>query len=167
MLGVHHHPPIHPQPSGAPILPKLSRRNFLKRSAALSAASTLIAAPALHAKTNANERLGAAVIGLNTRGGVHLTAFLDDPRTEVRYVVDVDEQFGRNRAEQVAEVQGRKPKWVRDMREAFDDDSVDLVSVATPNRWHALVGIWAMQADKDAYVEKPVSHGIAEGAALV
>ena len=53
------------------------------------------------------------------------------------------------------------------MREAFDDKSVDIVTTATPNHWHALVGIWAMQAGKDVYVEKPVSHNVSEGRRIV
>jgi predicted dehydrogenase len=85
----------------------------------------------------------------------------------VRYVIDVDEKIGRMRAERVAEKQSRKPFYARDMREAFDDVSVDLVTIATPNHWRALGGVWAMQAGKDMYVEKPVSHEIGEGAALV
>ena len=62
---------------------------------------------------------------------------------------------------------GRRPKWVSDMREVFDDKAVDFISTATPNHWHALCGVWAMQAGKDAYIEKPISHDIPEGAALV
>ena len=74
---------------------------------------------------------------------------------------------GRNRCEQVAAKQGFMPKFVRDMREAFSDPAVDIVSTATPNHWHALCGIWAMQAGKDVYIEKPICHNIAEGSALV
>jgi predicted dehydrogenase len=146
---------------------QVSRRTFLKHSVALSTAATVIGAPALHAKTNANERMGVAIVGLNTRGTVHCNAFIDDPRTELRYVVDVDEKTGQTRAAQVAEKQGRKPVYVRDMRDAFDDDSVDIVTAAMPNHWHALCGVWAMQADKDTYIEKPISHNIAEGSALI
>ena len=53
------------------------------------------------------------------------------------------------------------------MRIALDDPSVDAISTATPNHWHALCGIWAMQAGKDAYIEKPICHNITEGRALV
>jgi len=74
---------------------------------------------------------------------------------------------GQDRAEQVAKKQGRRPKFVRDMREVFDDPSVDVVSTATPNHWHALCSIWAMQAGKDMYCEKPVSHNVSEGRRMV
>ena len=59
------------------------------------------------------------------------------------------------------------PKIITDMREAFDDKSVDIVSTATPNHWHSLVAIWAIQAGKDVYVEKPVSHNVSEGRRVV
>ena len=119
------------------------------------------------ALTSANDKLGVAVVGARVRGGVHLEAFVSRPDTEVRYVVDVDETVGNQRADEVGSKQGRKPKFVRDMRAAFDDPAVDIVSIATPNHWHALAAFWAMRAGKDVYVEKPVSHNVAEGRLLV
>jgi predicted dehydrogenase len=107
------------------------------------------------------------VVGVHGRGGEHLSAFSGDPRSVVLYVVDVDEKVGQGRCEAIGKKQGVKPKWVRDMREAFADKAVEAVSTATPNHWHALVGIWAMQAGKDVYIEKPVCHNIAEGSALI
>jgi len=144
---------------------KITRRRFLHSS--LAAAAAAGAAPYVARAQGANEKLGVAIVGLRGRGGSHLSAFHADPRTEIRYVVDVDEKVGQDRAEQVGKKQGLKPRFVRDMREAFDDPAVDVVTTATPNHWHALCGIWAMQAGKDAYIEKPVCHEIAEGAALV
>ncbi|NDH04786.1 gfo/Idh/MocA family oxidoreductase [bacterium] len=67
----------------------------------------------------------------------------------------------------VGKQQGNVPKTTQDMRRVFDDKSVDAVFIATPNHWHALAAIWAMQAGKDAYVEKPVSHNISEGRRIV
>lgn len=145
---------------------RLNRRRFLGTSAAAAAAFST--APYLARAKDPNEKLGVAVVGVRSRGGSHLSAYLADPRTVVLYVVDADEKVGQDRCKKVAEKQkGIQPKYVRDMREAFSDDAVDIVSTATPNHWHALVGIWAMQANKDAYVEKPVCHEIAEGRALV
>ena len=63
--------------------------------------------------------------------------------------------------------QGKTPKFVRDLRKALDDKSVHVVSTATPNHWHALCAIWSMQAGKDVYVEKPVSHNVSEGRRIV
>lgn len=128
----------------------------------------VFAAPALGcAGTAASEKIGVAVVGVNGRGGEHISAYLSDPRTEIRVIVDVDEVVGNKRCEAIAEKQGIRPKFVTDMRKAFDDDSISLVSTATPNHWHALTGIWAMQAGKDAYVEKPVCHNVWEGSALI
>ena len=144
---------------------KLHRRRFLRRS--LAATAAVSAAPAILRAAAPNEKLGVAVIGVRGRGGGHLSGYLADPRTDVVAIVDVDEEVGRKSQASVAKRQGFKPKLITDMRDAFDDDAVDIISTATPNHWHALCGVWAMQAGKDAYLEKPISHEIAEGAALV
>ena len=148
-----------------------SRRRFLEDS--LLAAAAMAAAPVgwVFAKdegqSSAADKLGVAVIGTRGRGQAHIGAFIGRKDTEVTYLCDPDEKIGQQRVEQVAKKQGRKPKFVRDMREIFDDKSVDIVSIATPNHWHSLAGIWAMQAGKDVYVEKPVSHNVQEGRSLV
>lgn len=148
---------------------KRSRRQFLEDSM-FAAAAAVAAGPVTAAFAADNppsgspgEKLGVAVVGCGGRGGDHLNAFAGRADTEVLYVVDIDENIAKRRAKYVAEKQGREPKIVADMREAFDDKSVDLVSTATPNHWHSLVAIWAMQAGKDVYVEKPVSHNVSEG----
>src|SRR5206468_2118784 len=63
--------------------------------------------------------------------------------------------------------QGRTPKFEQDIRKVIEDKSIDIVSIATPNHWHALAAIWALQAGKDVYVEKPVSHNVSEGRRIV
>jgi predicted dehydrogenase len=152
--------------SGEYVMKRLHRRDFVKTSAVAGAA--LSVAPAIgRAGTAANDKIGVCVVGLRGRGGSHISAFLGDDRTEIRVVVDVDEQVGASRCDQIEMKQGLRPKLVTDMRHAFDDDSVDMVSTATPNHWHALTSIWAMQAGKDVYVEKPVCHNIAEGSAMI
>jgi predicted dehydrogenase len=108
-----------------------------------------------------------AIVGTGGRGGEHINRFLANPNTEITYIVDADERIGQRCVESVAKRQGKAPKFVRDMRKAFDDKSVDIVSTATPNHWHALCAIWAMQAGKDVYVEKPVSHNVSEGRRIV
>lgn len=147
-----------------------TRRQFLRdsmRAAAVVPAAALIARTARGQTTGANDRLLCAVIGCNGRGGSHISAFSGRKDCELAYIVDADEEVGRKRCQAVEERTGRRPKFVKDMREAFDDKSVDVVSTATPNHWHALCGVWAMQAGKDVYIEKPISHDIPEGAALV
>src|SRR5690606_24666601 len=86
----------------------------------------------------------------------------------ITYLVDADEAHGRRSAANVAKRQdGAEPKVARDMRQVFDDQSVHVVSIATPNHWHSLAAIWALQAGKDVYVEKPLSHNVSEGRRVV
>jgi predicted dehydrogenase len=152
----------------------LSRRRFLEDSmfaatAALAgmSSSKLFAADEPRQSTSPNEKLSVAVIGVNGRGRSHIAAFTGRKDTEITYICDADKSVGMERVSDVAKKQGRTPKFVQDMREIFDDKSVDIVSTATPNFWHALCSIWAIQAGKDVYVEKPVSHNVSEGRRIV
>lgn len=151
-----------------------SRRRFLEDSMLAAAlASGLPAAVDAEERRpgkSANDRLSVAVIGVRGQGNGHLHAYSNPNsghNTEVTYICDADEEIGRKRVEETAKRQGRAPKYVPDLRQVFDDASVDVVSTATPNHWHALVAIWAMQAGKDVYVEKPVSHNVSEGRRIV
>ena len=144
---------------------RIHRREFLRTGAATGVG--IIAMPYIGRVQGANEKMGVAVIGVGGRGNSHLGAFVGDSRTEVRVIVDVDERIGNYRCNEIEEKQGRRPSLVGDMRQAFESADIDIMSTATPNHWHALAGVWAMQAGKDAYIEKPISHNIAEGSALV
>lgn len=153
-----------------------SRRRFLEESMLAASAVALAGiapttAPAeeRRAGKSANDRLSVAVIGVRSQGNGHLGAYSQTAKynTEVTYICDADEEIGRKRVEEIAKKQGRAPQYVQDLRKVFDDSSVDVVSTATPNHWHALVAIWAMQAGKDVYVEKPVSHNVSEGRRIV
>lgn len=145
---------------------KQTRRSFVRSTTA--AASAFAFAPAIgRAGVSANGTIGACVVGVNGRGGSHISGWLGDKRTEIRAIVDVDEVVGNRRCGEIEKKQGLRPKLYTDMRKAFEDDGIDMVSTATPNHWHALTGIWAMQAGKDAYVEKPVCHNVHEGTALI
>lgn len=143
---------------------RLSRRHFLGASTATIAA---LSTARLSRAQSPNEMMSVAIIGAGGRGGSHVAGFLDNKNTEITYIVDVDPGAADRKAEQVERAQGKRPQIVSDMRRVFDDKSVNAISTATPNHWHALCGVWAMQAGKDAYIEKPVCHNIAEGAALV
>jgi len=145
-----------------------TRRRFLQNTLA---ASTAVAAPALltrvaHGK-GPDDKLICAVIGCRGRGGSHIGAYAGRSDCQIAYIVDIDEKVGQKCCDSLEKRTGTRPKFVRDMREAFDDKSVDFISTATPNHWHALCGVWAMQAGKDAYIEKPISHDVPEGSALV
>lgn len=151
-----------------------TRRQFLEDSmlasvaaVAASGSSSLLAADASKQSTSPGEKLSVAIVGAGGRGGSHIGAFSGRKDTEITYIVDADEKKGNAACESIEKKTGRKPKYVKDMREAFDDKNLDLVSTATPNHWHALVSIWAMQAGKDVYVEKPVSHNVSEGRRIV
>ena len=72
-----------------------------------------------------------------------------------------------SRADEVESLRGRRPKTVGDFRRVLDDKSVDALVIATPDHWHALGTIWACQAGKDVYVEKPTSHSIWESRKMV
>ena len=113
------------------------------------------------------ERLGVACVGVRGRGNSHIGAFTARQDTEVLYVCDVDSEVGGIRAKEVAKRQRREPAFEEDLRKVLDDERVDIVSIATPHHLHAVQAIWAMQAGKDVYLEKPVSHNVSEGRRLV
>jgi predicted dehydrogenase len=149
----------------------MNRRHFLEDTllAAAAAAATIAgAAPLLAEETKAssspNEKLRGVVIGCNGRGGSHISELIRHRDVELAYICDVDTKVGNYRCERVAkDSHGHKPKYAQDLRTVLDDKSVDFVTIATPNHWHSLAAIWAMQAGKDVYVEKPVSHNVSEG----
>jgi predicted dehydrogenase len=115
----------------------------------------------------ANDRIAVAVVGLGGRGREHLRFYSRIPGCEITSVCDVD-QAARERSVAVVErTSGKKPKSAVDMREVFADKSVDAVSLAMSNHWHALSTIWACQAGKDVYVEKPACHNIFEGLKMI
>jgi predicted dehydrogenase len=139
-----------------------SRRAFLVQASALSAASV-----AGRSATAANEILSAAVLGCGIRGQVHADVLADRQDCRVRWVCDPDRGRAEKLADRVEKRQAERPRIATDLRSVLDDAALDVVSIATPNHWHALAAIWAMQAGKDVYVEKPVSHSIEEGRRLV
>lgn len=143
----------------------LTRRSFLAASAAtvVAARSASFAAP-----RDANSRIGVCTIGFNGQGGSHLKDILK-MKDEAEFVAlcDVDAEVLERGAKFVEEAQGKRPKLYRDIREALADTSIDAVTIATPNHWHSLGAIWACQAGKDVYVEKPLCHNIYEGRQLV
>ena len=147
---------------------RLHRRRFLEESM-LAAAAAATVGPVQEVladdnqPTSANEKLSVAVLGVRGRGSAHARAFADRDDCQITYVCDPDRSVGPR----VAANFDSNPKVVEDMRHIFDDDSVDVVSIATPNHWHSLAAIWAMQSGKDVYVEKPVSHNVSEGRRMV
>lgn len=144
----------------------MNRRDFLARAGA-----TLISAPLLassvRAVSGANERIRVAVMGVRGRGRSHVAELLRIPEVDIPYICDVDKSVVGPMVERVAKARGKEPVVVADIRKVLDDKSIDAVSIATPNHWHALATIWACQAGKDVYVEKPISHTVVEGRRIV
>jgi predicted dehydrogenase len=147
----------------------VTRRDFLQASLFTAAALPGVHLQAADGKPSAgaNQRLRVAVLGIRGRGYDHASSYAKRPDCEVVYMCDADKEIGAKQAERLGKLQKSTPKFVADMRKIFDDKSVDIVSIATPNHWHSLAAIWAMQAGKDVYVEKPVSHNVAEGRRMV
>jgi len=152
------------------------RRRFLQHTllaaAAAAAGPTSLALARTSEKgekqsASPGEKLGVAMIGVHGQGRGHIAQYLQRNDVEILYVCDPDREVGQEQAKQIAKRQGRKPRFVTDLRKALDDQAVDFVSIATPNFWHALAAIWAMQAGKDVYVEKPVSYCLSEGRRMV
>jgi predicted dehydrogenase len=154
-----------------------SRRDFLSRSAGLSA---LLASGALNASADAaqqpqanqnnggaNERLNIAVIGVNGQGRGHVSGYAGRHNCVVSHICDVDSAVVGPAMQTAARAQGFEPQYVQDLRRIMDNRDIHAVSIATPNHWHALAAIWAMQSGKDVYVEKPVSHNVSEGRRIV
>src|ERR1700730_18575027 len=111
----------------------------------------------------ANDRVRIAVCGLRNRGKDHLNGFSRVANVEVAALCDVDETVLNKRRGEV----GGSPRTFTDVRRLLDDRGIDAIPTATTNHWHALMAIWACQAGKDVYVEKPCSHNLWEGRQLV
>jgi predicted dehydrogenase len=144
---------------------KVTRRKFLKCSTAAGATALICGTAATPRVFGANDRLRIAVVGINGRGTGHISGYLEQPNVEVAYLVDPDQNVLDRRLKALEEkVQGRfSCKGVTDLRQALEDKSLDAISIAAPNHWHSLMTIWGAQAGKHVYVEKPMSHDIAEG----
>jgi predicted dehydrogenase len=156
-----------------------SRREFLQRSALLSAAAATLgtdhalsaADVPVKARRSANDRLRVAVVGVHGRGMSHVGGFVANGKnnhtrqnnTVITHVCDCDEGVIGRAMKGIEQDQGTAPKYVKDVRRLLEDKDIDVITVATPNHWHALLAVWAMRAGKDVYVEKPASHNLHEG----
>src|SRR5262249_28585337 len=118
-------------------------------------------------KGEANDQLHVAVIGVRGRGQSHVGGFAGRHNCIVTTICDADEAVIGSAMKSAEKAQGKAPENVQDLRKVIEDKSIHIVSIATPNHWHALAAIWALQAGKDVYVEKPVSHNVSEGRRIV
>ena len=148
-----------------------TRRNFLKTSLVAGTTFTISGYGAASSPRiiGANNRLRIAVAGLNGRGSSHIAGWLGQDNVEIAYIIDPDQRLIAERKEEIRKKSnGRSnPMGITDVRRALDDRTLDAISIATPNHWHSLMTIWAAQAGKHVYVEKPMSHDVAEGRVVV
>lgn len=152
----------------------MNRRQFLKNSAltaaSLSLAPTLVRAqstPANAQVVGANNDIRVAIVGLNSRGKNHLDSLAGQKGVRIVAICDVDTAVLDRISAHAKEKFNIAPQVYQDYRKLLENKDIDAVTLATPNHWHALGGIWAAQAGKDSFVEKPISHNIWEGRKLV
>ena len=157
-----------------------SRRSFIKTT--VSGAMAAAIAPALvngevitpgimpQTAKGANDRIRVAVLGVNGRGQGHIEEIMglsQKMNVEVAVICDPDMDILKTRAGEFEKKYGRKVLIEQDFRKTYEDKTIHAVALATPNHWHALQTIWACQAGKDVYVEKPATHNIYEGKKMI
>lgn len=151
----------------------VKRRDFIKKSVLGTAGITIGAmgfSPKSYASIiGANDRFRVAVCGVNGQGNSHIGYYTDRDDVEIAYLVDPDQHILDKRLSEVREKTGNsyRVQGVGDVRFVLEDPEVDAIDVCTPNHWHSLMTIWAAQAGKNCYVEKPLSHDIYEGRVAV
>jgi len=137
-----------------------SRRTFFSfATAAIAASNTRL--------RGADDKVNVAVVGLGGRGQAHMTEYGKLPGARIVAVCDVNQAALERGQAKVKKETGEEPKGYKDMRQVFDDKNVQAVSMPLPNHWHALATIWACQAGKDVYIEKPACHNPYEGQKMI
>ena len=156
---------------------RISRREFLNKTTrvaagVLAAGSLASCAPSAGpcAKgriLGANDRINLAIIGIRGRGMNLAEGFVKIPNVAIKTLCDIDANLFAERVKKIGDFQHFAPATERELRRVFEDKDIDAVAIATPNHWHALATIWACQAGKHVYVEKPCSHNIREGRKMI
>ena len=149
---------------------QIDRREFLKTSTTAAGAAALGGVTFLTEPQRvfgANDRVRVCVVGVHGQGWSHVNEYSQMKNVEVAAICDIDENVKNQRLDEMAKKGWPKPQTYVDLRKALEDKSIDVISIATPNHWHSLQAIWACQAGKDVYVEKPCSHNWFEGRQLV
>ena len=157
-----------------------SRRSFIKTTVSGAVAATVapslvkgeVLSPELIQQTSkgANDRIRVAVLGVNGRGQTLIDEIMGlsgKMNVEVAVICDPDMDLLKTRAAEFEKKYGKKILIEQDFRKTYDDKTIHAVALATPNHWHALQTIWACQAGKDVYVEKPATHNIYEGKKMI
>ena len=150
---------------------QLTRRSFLKSgvtsAAGLAAASSVAFLNRPERVLGANDRVRVAICGVHGRGVNHIENYAQLQNVQIAALCDIDENVLREGVAMMEKKGIPKPATFVDVRKLLEDKSIDAISIATPNHWHSLMGIWACQAGKDVYVEKPCSHNLWEGRQFV
>jgi predicted dehydrogenase len=154
----------------------ITRRDFTARLGAATAGLAVggeflrpLHAASQNRVIGANDRVVVASIGIRGQGNSLKRGFARLPNVVVKTLCDIDANLAPERVNdsRLTDVATFKPGFVQDMRRVFEDKDIDAVVIATPNHWHALATIWALQAGKHVYVEKPSSHTVWEGRKMV
>jgi predicted dehydrogenase len=147
-----------------------SRRDFIEQALAATAValsgvtvSRAASESSPAASPSPAHRVRMAVIGVNNQGRAHVAEVRQVPGVELVAICDCDPSAYVRLCEQQFKNELRPPEYVQDVRRLLDRRDIDAVTIATPNHWHAVMAIWAMQSGKDVYVEKPCSHNVEEG----
>ena len=157
---------------------RITRRNFLSQGGKTAAGAFAVSAlascttaessmPTKIKARGANERINLAVIGIRGRGMALAQGFAKLDNVRVKTLCDIDENLFAERVKKISGIQGSDPNTTYDLRRVYDDKYIDAVVIAAPNHWHALATIWACQAGKHVYVEKPCSHNVWEGRKMI
>ncbi len=139
----------------------------INRRVFLGAAGLAAVGGAARTRADASERVRVAVIGVRSRGKELAVEFAQQKYAEVVAICDVDESMLRPAIAAVEDTGAKAPRTEKDFRRLLDDKSIDAVVVAAPDHWHALLAVFACQAGKDVYTEKPASHNLIEGRRMV
>jgi predicted dehydrogenase len=149
------------------VMSSTSRRDFVKKAAMTTG---LAAAPAVRpawGRSSPHDVINMGVVGFRGRGRDHYRTFARMSGVRVAYLCDIDERLFPGAVADVEKIGGNKPATFVDLRKMLEEKDLDAISIATPDHWHALQTIWACQAGKDVYVEKPVCHNLREGRKMV
>jgi len=146
---------------------EVNRRDFVKSGAAAAALTGITFITKPERVFGANDRVRIVTCGVHGRGSSHLSAFNSNPNSTIVGICDPDETVIADRLKWMADQNMPKPETYVDVRKVLENKNVDAISIAAPNHWHSLMAIWALQAGKDVYCEKPVSHNLWEGQQVV
>jgi len=139
----------------------MNRRHFLLGSTAAATAMRP------HMLASPNDTIRVACVGVRSQGRSHLRAYNKMRDVEIAAIVDIDDSVLNSRLDDVEKMGRKRPKGYTDLRQLLEDKSIDAISIATPNHNHTMQTVWACQAGKHVYVEKPCSHDMFEARQIV